>query len=163
MIDTGPAGLSYSHDRVLHVGNVHKNGDSYRLELADKKQSLVTTFAARVYASAPFDAIRMLVALEGGDVRLLRLTDGSSSGWTMSSSPVVGMVRDLFDGTVYLARRDHEIWKYSADGKGAKWQTTANPARISSAPDGYLYALEIPPPFADHTPTIARWQLPAVR
>jgi hypothetical protein len=123
----------------------------------------VTKLAHRVYASAPFDAVNMLVALELGEIRMLRLSDGSSKPWATSSSPVMGMIRDFFDGSVYIARRDQEIWKYDADGKGAKWQTAANPARISIAPDGYLYALEIVPTFANQTPTIARWQLPTMR
>jgi hypothetical protein len=161
--DTGPAGLSYGTDRVLYVGNVDVNGDYYRLDLASTSQTLVTTFASRVYASAPFDAITMLVALEGGEIRSLRLKDGSSTLWTTSDNPVVGMVRDFFDGSVYVSRRDDTIWKYDAAGTGALFQTAKNPARISIAPDGYLYGLEIPPPFGDQTPTVARWQLPLTR
>jgi hypothetical protein len=163
VIDTGPAGLTYGTDRVLYVGNVNVNGDYYRLDLASKTQTLVTTFAARVHASTPFDAISMLVALEGGEIRLLRLTDATSSPWATSPQPVVGMVRDFFDGSVYVAQRNDEIWKYDAAGKGALFQTAKNPARISIAPDGYLYGLEIAPPFADSTPTVARWQLPSMR
>jgi hypothetical protein len=161
--DTGPAGLSYGTDRVLYVGNVDVNGDYYRLDLATTTQTLVTSFAARVYASAPFDAVTMLVALEGGEIRLLRLNDGTSTVWTTSDTPVVGMVRDFFDGSVYVSRRDNGIWKYDSAGKGALFQTAANPARISIAPDGWLYGLEIPPPFTDQTPTVARWQLPLMR
>jgi hypothetical protein len=163
VFDTGPAGLSYGTDRVLYVGNVNQNGDYYRLDLATKAQTLVTTFSARVYASTPFDAINMLVALEGGEIALLRLTDGTHTTWTTSDNPVTGMVRDFFDGSVYVARRDGAIYRYDAAGKGAAWQMAANPARVAIAPDGYLYALEIPPPFADVTPTIERWQLPATR
>lgn len=48
-------------------------------------------------------------------------------------------------------------------GAGAPLYSVASPARISIAPDGHLYALEIPAPFADVTPTIERWQLPATR
>lgn len=161
--DTGPAGLSYGTDRVLYVGNVDVNGDYYRLDLATTTQKLVTMFPARVYASAPFDAITMLVALEGGEIRLLRLQDGSSTPWTTSDNPVVGMVRDFFDGTVYVSRRDNAIWKYDSAGKGTLFQTAKNPARISIAPDGWLYGLEIPPPFSDQTPTVARFQLPLTR
>ncbi len=161
--DTGPAGLSYGTDRVLYVGNVDVNGDYYRLDLATTGQTLVTMFPARVYASAPFDAITMLVALEGGEIRLLRLKDGSSTAWTTSDNPVVGMVRDFFDGSVYVSRRDSAIWKYDSAAKGVLFQTAKNPARISIAPDGWLYGLEISPPFADQTPTVARWQLPLMR
>jgi hypothetical protein len=163
VFDTGPAGLSYGTDRVLYLGNVNANGDYYRLDLETKTQALVTTFAARVHAAASFDAITMLIALEGGELRLLRVTDGVSTLFATSDSPVTALVRDFFDGAVYVARRDGAIWKYDAAGQGAAFQTAANPARIAIAPDGYLYALEIPPPFADVTPTIARWQLPSTR
>ena len=81
----------------------------------------------------------------------------------MSTSPVTGIVRDFFDGSVYVARRDGAIWKYDENGKGAAFQSAANPARITVAPNGYLYAIEIPPPFADVPPTIERWALPTVR
>jgi hypothetical protein len=161
--DTGPAGLSYGTDRVLYVGNVDTNGDYYSLDLTSNTQTLVTTFAARVYASTPFDAVTMLVALEGGELRLLRLTDGTSSSWTTSSSPVTGLTRDFFDGSVYVARRDGAVWRYDATGTGAAFQTAANPARITVGPDGWLYALEIPAPFADVTPAVERWQLPVSR
>ncbi len=81
----------------------------------------------------------------------------------MSSSPVTGLTRDFFDGSVYVARRDNGIWRYDAGGNGALFQTAKNPARIAISPDGWLYALEIPPPFADVTPTVERWQLPDTR
>jgi hypothetical protein len=163
VIDTGPAGLTYGTDRVLYVGNVNLNGDYYRLDLQAQQPTLVTTFAARVYASAPFDAITMLVALEGGEIRLLRLSDGSSKLWATSDQPVIGLVRDFFDGSTYVARRDKGLWKYDEAGQGALFQTAQNPARISIAPDGYLYALELTPPFGDTTPTVARFQLPTTR
>jgi hypothetical protein len=79
---------------------------------------------------------------------------------SLISGPVV---RDFFDGTVYVSRRDNAIWKYDSAGKGTSFQTAKNPARISIAPDGWLYGLEIPPPFVDQTPTVARWQLPLTR
>ena len=165
VFDTGPAGLSYGTDLVLYVGNVDVNGDYYSLDLGSQKQQLVTTFAARVYASAPFDAVTQIVALEGGELRLLRITDGTSTSWAMSSSPVTGLTRDFFDGSVYVARRDGSILRYDATGNGTAFQTTTttNPARIAIAPDGWLYALEIPPPFADAMPTVERWQLPTTR
>jgi hypothetical protein len=162
-IDTGPAGLTYGTDRVLYVGNVNVNGDYYRLDLKAQAPTLVTTFASRVYASTPFDAITMLVALEGGEIRLLRLTDGSSELWATSAEPVTGLVRDFFDGAVYVARKDKGIWKYDEKGQGALFETAKNPARISIAPDGFLYALELTPPFADTTPTVARFALPLTR
>ncbi|APR82415.1 Hypothetical protein A7982_07764 [Minicystis rosea] len=163
VIDSGPSGLTYGTDRVLYLGNVNENGDYYRLDLTTQTQTLVTTFAARVHAATPFDAISLLVALEGGEVRLLRVDDGTSTVWATSDSPITGMVRDFFDGAVYLARRDGQIWKYDEKGKGAVWQSAANPARIAIAPNGWLYALEIPPPYYDHDPTIERWQLPTTR
>lgn len=163
VFDTGPAGLSYGTNRVLYVGNVIVNGDYHRLDLGLQAQSLVTTFATRVYASTPFDAVSMLVALEGGELRLLRLADGSSTVLAVSDQPVIGMVRDFFDGAIYVSRRDGSIWKYDATGAGAPFQSTKHPARIAIAPDGWLYALEVPPPFADVMPTITRWLLPTTR
>lgn len=163
VIDSGPAGLSYGTDRVLYLGNVDANGDYFRLDLSTKTQTLVTTFAARVHVSTPFDAIHMLVALEGGEIRVVDVRNGMSTLFTKSDSPVTGMVRDFFDGAVYVARRDSTILRYAEDGTGAPFQTTASPARISIAPNGWLYAIEIPPPFYDHKPTFQRWQLPTVR
>jgi hypothetical protein len=163
VFDTGPAGLSYGTDRVLYVGNVDVNGDYYSLDLSTSMQTLVTTFAKRVYASTAFDAVNQLVALEGGELRLLRITDASTTSWATSSCPVTGLTRDFFDGSVYVACRDETIWRYDATGKGATFKTAANPSRIAIAPDGWLYALEIPPPFADVTPTVERWQLPTTR
>lgn len=163
VIDTGPAGLSYGLDRVLHVGNVNVNGDYYRLDLASATSNLVTTFPARVYASTPFDAVRMLVALEGGEIRTLRLKDGGSTLFATSDQPVVGMVRDFFDGSIYVSRSDGTIFVYDEAGVGALYQTASNPTRIAIAPDGYLYGLVLTPPYADTTPTVTRWELPKTR
>jgi hypothetical protein len=163
VFDTGPAGLTYGTDTVLYVGNVNTNGDYYSLDLSTKTQTKVTTFPSRVYASTPFDAVTNLVALEGGDIVLFRITDATTTPFATSSSPVTGLVRDFFDGSIYVARRDDAIWKYDATGQGAVFQTATNPARVTVGPDGYLYAIEIPPPFADVTPTFERWQLPTMR
>jgi hypothetical protein len=163
VIDTGPAGLSYGTDLVLYVGNVDVNGDYYTLDLTTKKQTLVTTFAKRVYASTAYDAATQLVALEGGEMRLLRVTDGTSTSWATSTCPVTGVTRDFFDGSVYVACRDNTIWRYDASATGTMIKTAANPSRIAIAPNGWLYALEIPSPFADVSPTVERWQLPTTR
>lgn len=163
VIDTGPAGLTYGTDRVLYVGNVDVNGDYHRLDLATNEKTVVTTFGARVYASAPFDAISMLVALEGGDIHLLRLGDATSVVWATSDSPVTGLVRDFFDGSVYVARQDGGIWKYAEDGQGALAWTAKGPSRLAIAPDGYLYAINLGPQFADASPTFERWELPKTR
>lgn len=163
VIDTGPAGLSHGMDRVLYVGNIDANGDYHRIDLVTQQKNLVTTFAARVYASTPFDAVTMLVALEGGELRLLRIVDGTSSIWAMSDQPVTGMVRDFFDGHVYIARRDGTILRYSSNGVGEPFQTVNGASRISIAPDGFLYALQIPAPYYDHVPTVVRFQLPDTR
>jgi hypothetical protein len=162
-LDTGPAGLTYGTDRVLYVGNVDVNGDYYRLDLTTNEKTLFTTFASRVYASAPFDDDTMLVALEGGEIRLLDLMDASSGVFATSDQPVTGMIRDFFDGSVYVARKDGQIWKYSEDGTGALAWVAKNLPRLSIAPDGYLYAIEIPNAVANQTPPIERWQLPLTR
>ncbi len=163
VIDTGPAGLTYGTDRVLYVGNVDVNGDYHRLDLATNEKTVVTTFGARVYASAPFDALSMLVALEGGDIHLLRLTDATSSVWVTSDSPVTGMIRDFFDGSVYVAREDGGVWKYGEDGAGELQWTAKGPSRLAIAPDGHLYAINLGPQFADAAPTFERWELPKTR
>jgi hypothetical protein len=142
---------------------VDANGDYFRLDLATNEKTVVTTFAARVYASAPFDAANMLVALEGGEIRLLRLSDATSKPWATSDSPVTGLIRDFFDGSVYVARKDAGIWKYDGSGKGALAWTAKSPARLAIAPDGYLYAIDIPASIADASPTFERWELPTTR
>lgn len=162
-LDTGPAGLTYGTDRVLYVGNVDSNGDYYRLDLATNDKTLFTTFASRVYASAPFDDKHMLVALEGGEIRIVDLTNATSGVFTTSDEAVTGMVRDFFEGSVYVARRDGQIWKYSEDGKGTLAWTAQNHPRLSIAPDGYLYAIGITDAVADVAPTLERWQLPTTK
>ena len=163
VIDTGPAGLTYGYNRVLYVGNVDANGDYYSLNLDTNEKTKVTTFAARVYASAAFDAVNNLVALENGEIRLLRLADATSTLWATSDSPVTGIVRDLFDGSVYVARADAGIWKYDGAGQGALAWTAKGKARITIAPNGYLYAIDLPASIADGTPTFERWELPTMR
>lgn len=162
-LDTGPAGLTYGTDLVLYVGNVDVNGDYYRLDLTSSEKTLFTTFESRVYASAPFDDDHMLVALESGEVRLLSLAGATSALFTTSDQPVTGMIRDFFDGTVYIARQDGQIWKYTEDGAGELAWTAKNRPRLSIAPDGYLYAIEIALPVADVQPPIERWQLPLTK
>lgn len=163
VIDTGPAGLTYGTDRVLYVGNVDVNGDYHRLDLATDQKSVVTTFASRVYASAAYDAVHNLVALEGGEIRLLRLLDATSEVWAVSDSPVTGLVRDTFDGSVYVARADAAIWRYDEHGQGAPFAAAQSRSRLSIAPDGHLYAIHIPSPVADANPTFERWELPKTR
>jgi hypothetical protein len=163
-LDTGPAGLTYGTNHVLYVGNIDVNGDFYTLDLATKTQTLVTTFPKRVYASTPFDAVNLLVAFEGGEIDLVHLPDGAATLWTTSSKPVTGLVRDFFDGSVYVGRNDDEIWKYDAAGTGALFQTAANRPRLTVAPDGYLYAVEIPAVVVGGPAhTVARWALPTTR
>lgn len=162
-IDTGPEGLAYGLNTVIYLGNVNTNGDYYSLDLTGHVETLVTTFPARVYSSTAWDLRTMLVALEGGALVQYRLTDGKTTPWTTSSSPVTSVVRDLFDGSVYVARADLTVWRYDASGSGASFQTIANPARLAVGPDGWLYAVEIPSPFHDHQPLIERWQLPTTR
>ncbi|HLM71744.1 MAG TPA: hypothetical protein VK459_03600 [Polyangiaceae bacterium] len=161
--DTGPAGVTYGLDQVLYVGNVKVNGDYYRLDLKTQAQTLVATLPARVYASAPFDAVTMLVALEGGDIHLVRPGSGEVTKWATSDQPVTGMIRDFFDGSIYIARFDGSILKYDEKGTASAFQTSKYPARLSIAPNGWLYALASPPPYYAHKPIIERWELPKTR
>lgn len=159
-IDTGPEGLTYGADRVLYAGNLNANGDFYSFDLTTRKTTLVTTFAARVHAATPFDANTLLVALEGGEIRKLRLSDATSAPWTVSSSAVTSVVRDFFEGSIYVARADNTLWKYNDNGVGSEWNKTTRPARLSIAPDGKLYALEI---VLLGLPTIVSFPLPTKR
>lgn len=161
--DSGPAGVTYGLDRTLYSGNVNENGDYYRLSLETQQQTLVAKLPARVYASTPFDAVTMLVAVEGGDFYLVRTETGAMTKWATSDSPVTGLVRDLFDGSVYVARIDKSILRYDAAGAATPYQTSQYPARLSIAPNGYLYAIGRPPPYYDHMPVIERWELPKTR
>lgn len=161
--DTGPAGVTYGLDQVLYVGNVQVNGDYYRLDLKTQAQTLVATLPARVYASTPFDAVTMLVAVEGGDLYLVRPGTGETIKWAASDQPVTGMIRDFFDGSVYIARFDGSILKYDEKGMSTAFQTSKYPARLSIAPNGWLYALASPPPYYDHKPIVERWELPKTR
>jgi hypothetical protein len=161
--DTGPAGVTYGLDRTLYAGNINENGDYYRLALETKQQTLVAKLPARVHASTPFDAVTMLVALEGGDLYLVRTESGASMKWSTSDAPVTGLVRDLFDGSVYVARFDGSIFRYDAAGAPSPYQTAKYPSRLSIAPNGWLYAIGRPPPYYDHKPIVERWELPKTR
>ena len=81
----------------------------------------------------------------------------------LSGNPVTGLVRDFVDGSVYIATFGGEILKYDALGSPELFATAKHPARISIAPNGFLYAIERPPPYYDHMPVIERWELPKTR
>jgi len=160
-LDTGPYGLSWGLDRVLYVGNVDANGDYHALDLATQTTKVVATFGKRVLASAPFDATRMLVGLEGGEVQLVPILGKTGSPKTLVtlSTHMTSIVRDSWSGRVYAELSDKSIVSFAEDGSDLNvFQTAPALGRITIAPDGYLYHLTVGWPTAAE---IVRWQLPA--
>lgn len=159
-VDTGPYGLSWGLDRVLYAGNVDANGDFQALDLETSTKQIITTFGARVHASAPFDRMRMIVALEGGEVDLVPILGASGSPQKLVDlgAHVTSVVRDRWSGRLYAELSDLRIVSFAADGSGVEtFQTAPAKGRIAIAPDGYLYHLTVGWPTEA---TIVRWELP---
>lgn len=160
-VDGGPFGLSWGLDQVLYVGNVETNGDFYAADLADGSTKLVHTFPNRVHASAPFDKIHMIVALEGGEVWLQPILGSTASPNKLVTlaTHVTSIVRDPWSGRLYAELGDKTIVSFTAEGTGVTtFQTAPAQGRIAIAPDGFLYHVTLGWPKT--LSEIVRWPLP---
>jgi len=98
---------------------------------------------------------------------LVRTDTGAISKWATSDLLVTSLVRDLFDGSIYVAQNGpnnvpnsstNPILKYDEKGASTLFQMSANPARLSIAPNGWLYAVGYVKASAQSS--VERWQLP---
>jgi hypothetical protein len=161
ILDRGPFGLSWGLDRVLYVGNLDVNGDYYALDLASSTKVSVAVFPSRVHASAPFDKLSMVVALEGGEVDLTPVFGRTGLARKLITLPthVTSIVRDSWSGRVYAELSDKSIVSFAADGSDLKaFQTAPGKGRIAIAPDGYVYHVTAGYPATQSE--IVRWKLP---
>lgn len=159
-VDTGPYGLTWGLDQVLYVGNVDANGDYHALDLTTQTSKVVATFSKRVIASAPFDAARMMVVLEGGEVQLVPVLgkSGTPKALITLATHATSLVRDAWSGRIYAELGDKSIVSFAEDGSDLQaFQTAPEVGRITIAPDGYLYHLTLGWPTKAE---IVRWQLP---
>jgi len=141
-VDGGPFGLTWGLDSVLYVGNVDTNGDYFAADLAAGTTKLVHTYPNRVHASAPFDKLRMIVALEGGEVWLQPILGSTSapSKLVTLATHVTSIVRDPWSGRVYAELGDQSIVSFAADGTDVKpFDKAPAQGRIAIAPDGFVY------------------------
>jgi hypothetical protein len=156
-LDTGPTGLTWGLGNQLYVGNVAQNGDLHTVDLGVGKSKLLTQLPARVYASAPFDGTRLIVALEGKQVVQVDVVDGQWNTWAAVPSEVIAMQRDPYTGQVLAALANGEIRALTSKGKDlGVWQPQPKPGRVTIGPDGWLYHVT---PKVDANATIVRWQL----
>lgn len=159
-LNTGPYGLSWGLDAVLYVGNTDSNGQYHALDLTQQNKTLVFTFPERIHASAPFNEVSMLVALQGGAVYRVPVLGGQTLPSLLVTMPadVTSIERDSWSGTIYAKLSNGDIVSFAADGNEVQtFQTGLAQGRIAIAPDGYLYHLTMGFP---SQPTITRWPLP---
>lgn len=157
--DTGPYGLTWGLDRTLYLGNVVENGDFYALDLNTNLNQMITQFSKRVQAACPYDAERLLVAIEGGQVFLVPTLglDGAPTPFFSLPDHVTSIVRDNWSGKIYAEVTSKTIYAIDADGSNVtEFMQTPAKGRIAFSPDGALYHLSVNP-----TPqVIVRYDLP---
>jgi hypothetical protein len=160
--DAGPFGLTWGLDRTLYVGNVKANGDFFALDLAGTMVQQIATLAKRVHAATPFDAERLVVAIEGGEVLLVPALGVAGAPKTLITLPdhVVSLVRDTWSGRIYAELHNQDIVSFRGDGTDlATFQKSPKIGRSTIAPDGYLY--HVTAGYQLGPAEIVRWQLPA--
>jgi len=141
--DTGPYGLTWGRDRTLYVGNVMVNGDFHRASLDTGTTAEVHRFESRVHASTTFSTSELLIAL--ADRTLVRMSNDGlhTRPFATVSQDVTSLVRDPFNGAVYVSLRDGTVVSFDARGTASK-PIVASPGqngRIAYAPNGKLYYL----------------------
>lgn len=143
VLDSGPYGLTWGRDRTLYVGNVQREGDLVRADLAAGTSASIADLGMRVIATATFDTTSLLVALADGSVVRVSSDGAHTAPWATLASPVTSMVRDPFLGVVYVSLADGSLAAYAADGTAPT--TVVAPAgfagRAAYSPDGALYYL----------------------
>lgn len=141
--DTGPYGLTWGRDRTLYVGNVMRNGDFHSASLDTGTTAEVHRFDARVHASTTFSASELLIAL--ADRTLVRMSNDGMHTRPFATVPgdVTSLVRDPFNGAVYVSLRDGTVIAFDARGNASTpiLTTPGRNGRIAYGPDGRLYYL----------------------
>jgi len=138
--DAGPQGLSWGVDRVLYVGNSTANGEYNRADLEAGTQDVVTTFAARVHASAPVSPVHLLVALEGGALRRYNVVTQISTPVAELDAHATSLSHDPFTNKVYAALSTLEVVVVDPfTGEIGDFEMMPGKGRVAVSPSGKLY------------------------
>jgi hypothetical protein len=159
--DAGPFGLTWGLDRVLYVGNSSVNGDFVALDLAGGGVVKLVDLPARVHAAAPYDAERMAVATEGGQVYLVPALGVPGAVQPLATLPAnaTSLARDSWSGRVYAELQNQDIVSFRADGKPpVVFQKAPGIGRVTVGPDGFLYHVTVG--YQLGKSEITRWELP---
>lgn len=141
-LDTGPQGLTLGLFFDVYVGNVQANGDLWRVSLQNQIAAPVADLGSRVYASTAFDAARLLVATEAGDLVFVNTTSGLTSLFASGVADVTSLARDPWNGRVYVATKGGAIEAFASDGADlGLFAQASGSGRISLARDNFLYHL----------------------
>ncbi|AKT41089.1 DNRLRE domain-containing protein [Chondromyces crocatus] len=155
--DTGPAGLAWGLDDQLYIGNLSGNGTLSRLDPQTYTRTNFASMGSRVYGTAPIDGSRLLVALANRQIRLFDMNTGTSILFATTAQDVTGMVRDPWNGRVYVALRGGAIREFSGAGDDlGLFAQGQGSGRITIAGDDHLYFVSLTTGAA-----IQRWTLPA--
>lgn len=140
VVDAGPQGLTWGVDRVLYVGNSTANGEFNRADLMGGTQEVVTTFAARVHASAPVSPVHLLVALEGGAVRRYNVITQISTPLVELGAHATSLSHDPFTNKVYASLSTLEVITIDPfTGDIEDFQMMPGKGRVAVSPSGKLY------------------------
>lgn len=127
-------------DRVLYVGNSTANGEFNRADLMGGTQEVVTTFAARVHASAPVSPVHLLVALEGGAVRRYNVITQISTPLVELGAHATSLSHDPFTNKVYASLSTLEVITIDPfTGDIEDFQMMPGKGRVAVSPSGKLY------------------------
>jgi hypothetical protein len=158
VVDAGPQGLTWGVDRVLYVGNSTANGEFNRADLMAGTQEVVTTFPARVHASAPVSPVHLLVALEGGALHRYNVITQISTPLTELGGHATSLSHDPFNNKVYASLSTLEVVVVDAfTGDIEDFQMMPDKGRVAVSPSGKLYFMP-----ADYFAPgdISAWDLP---
>mgnify|MGYP002777816081 CR=1 FL=1 len=156
--DAGPQGLTWGEDRVLYVGNSTANGEYNTADLEQGMLGVVTTFPARVTASAPISPVHLLVALEGGALYRFNVVTLATEPALELEAHVTSLSHDAFTGQVYAALSSLEVVVIEPfAGTVEPFAAMPGKGRVAVSPSGKLYF--VPARYLQEG-TISAWDLP---
>ena len=157
--DAGPMGLTWGDDLRLYVGNSEQDGNYDTADLEQQSQELLTTFGARVTASAPLTSVHLLVALDTGELLRFNVATNEATSVLQLETGVTALSHDAFSGLVYASLSDLSV--ISIDpfaAETAPFETMPDKGRVSISPDGRLWW--VPARFTVGPQQIFAWDLP---
>jgi hypothetical protein len=138
--DAGPQGLTWGVDRVLYVGNSTANGDYNTADLPSMTQAAVTSFPARVTASAPVSPVHLVVGLIGGEVQRLNVATAAAELVVDLGADITSFSHDRFTGKVYAGLSTLEIVAFDPfTGEVEGFAVMPGKGRVAVSPSGALY------------------------